>query len=83
MFILTLGPFRCYNNLLLQHGESPTTAEKESSEVGDEERDIILTKEWFRWRRQGRTSEIIDKRRPMEEERPPHNQTSSTTDSNV
>ena len=48
--------------------------------MGDEEREIILKKEWMRWRRQGRTSEIIEKRRPMEEERPPDNQTSSATE---
>ena len=78
---MILGLLRCYHNLLLQHKESATTAEKkESSEVGDEEREIILKKERIRQRRQGRTREIIEKRRPMEGERPPDNQTSSTTD---
>ena len=48
----------------------------------DEEREVILKREWLRQRRQGRLREIMEKRRPAEEETPPDNQTSSTSHSN-
>ena len=54
--------------------------------MGDEEREIKkkwMKLKWMKWRRQGKKREIIDKRRPVKEEKPPDSQISPITDSNI